>query len=40
MKGSLAVMMAMAARFTKECPNSHGSLGFLIISGEEGEYFD
>jgi succinyl-diaminopimelate desuccinylase len=40
MKGSLAAMMAMAARFTKAHPNFQGSLGFLITSGEEGDDFD
>lgn len=40
MKGSLAAMMAMAARFTAEHPDFAGSLGFLITSGEEGDDFD
>lgn len=40
MKGSLAAMMNMAARFSKAHPNFHGSLGFLITSGEEGDEFD
>lgn len=40
MKGSLAAMMAMAARFTKTYPDFKGSIGFLITSGEEGDDFD
>lgn len=40
MKGSLAAMMAMAARFTETHPDFKGSLGFLITSGEEGDDFD
>lgn len=40
MKGSLAAMMAMAAKFTATHPDFKGSLGFLITSGEEGDDFD
>lgn len=40
MKGSLAVMLAMALRFTRDHPDFSGSLGFLITSGEEGDDFD
>lgn len=40
MKGSLAAMMAMSARFLKDYPTFTGSLGFLITSGEEGDAFD
>lgn len=40
MKGSLAAMMVMAERFVRLYPHFSGSLGFLITSGEEGEYFD
>jgi succinyl-diaminopimelate desuccinylase len=36
MKGSLAAMMEMAARFVAEHSHFTGSLGFLITSGEEG----
>ena len=37
MKGSLAAMMAMAARFVTDYPDFPGSIGFLITSGEEGD---
>lgn len=37
MKGSLAVMLAMAARFVEQYPTFNGRLGFLITSGEEGD---
>lgn len=40
MKGSLACMLIMAARFIKDYPTFPGRLGFLITSGEEGEDFD
>ncbi|MDP1603287.1 MAG: succinyl-diaminopimelate desuccinylase [Legionella sp.] len=40
MKGSLAAMMAMAARFIADYPHFSGSLGFLITSGEEGDLYD
>lgn len=40
MKGSLACMMFMAARFIKTYPTFKGRLGFLITSGEEGDHFD
>jgi succinyl-diaminopimelate desuccinylase len=40
MKGSLACMLSMAERFVKKHPKFKGSLGFLITSGEEGDYFD
>lgn len=40
MKGSLACMLIMAARFIKAYPTFPGRLGFLITSGEEGEAFD
>lgn len=40
MKGSLACMLRLAYRFTREYPKYKGSLGFLITSAEEGEYFD
>ncbi len=40
MKGSLAAMLIAAERFLKEHPKFHGSLGFLITSGEEGDDFD
>ncbi|MFC3907784.1 succinyl-diaminopimelate desuccinylase [Legionella dresdenensis] len=40
MKGSLAAMMQMAARFVSDYPDFDGSLGFLITSGEEGDEFD
>ncbi|MBA2651627.1 MAG: succinyl-diaminopimelate desuccinylase [Tatlockia sp.] len=39
MKGSLAAMMLMAADFVQNNPKFNGSLGFLITSGEEGDYF-
>ncbi len=39
MKGSLAVMMLMAADFVQNHPKFNGSLGFLITSGEEGDDF-
>lgn len=39
MKGSLASMMIMAARFIEAHPHFKGSLGFLITSGEEGDDF-
>lgn len=40
MKGSLAAMMHMAARYVAAFPAFSGSLGFLITSGEEGDQFD
>ena len=40
MKGSLASMLIAASRFAKTYPNSAGSLGFLITSGEEGDDFN
>ncbi len=40
MKGSLAAMMHMAEKFLQDYPNFSGSLGFLITSGEEGDFFD
>jgi succinyl-diaminopimelate desuccinylase len=40
MKGSLAAMLHMAARFVKDFPEFRGRLGFLITSGEEGDDFD
>lgn len=39
MKGSLACMLLMAERFVKEHSLTHGRLGFLITSGEEGEEY-
>lgn len=39
MKGSLACMLLMAARFVKKYPSFPGQLGFLITSGEEGDEF-
>lgn len=36
MKGSLACMLVVAARFVAAHPTFTGSLGFLITSGEEG----
>jgi len=39
MKGSLAAMLIAAKRFTKKHKNPHGSLGFLLTSGEEGDHF-
>lgn len=40
MKGALAAMMHMAARYVQAHPDFEGSLGFLITSGEEGEEYD
>ncbi len=40
MKGSLACMLVAASRFVKIYPRMVGSLGFLITSGEEGDYFN
>jgi succinyl-diaminopimelate desuccinylase len=40
MKGSLAAMMAMVARFIADYPDFMGSIGFLITSGEEGDLYD
>ena len=40
MKGSLACMLVMAARFIKTYPTFLGRLGFLITSGEEGEHYN
>lgn len=39
MKGSLACMLAVAARFIAARPTFDGSLGFLITSGEEGDEY-
>lgn len=39
MKGSLACMLAVAARFSAAHPTFTGSLGFLITSGEEGDEY-
>ena len=39
MKGSLASMLLMAARFVRSYPLFPGQLGFLITSGEEGDDF-
>ncbi len=36
MKGSLAAMITATERFIEHFPNSHGSIGFLITSDEEG----
>lgn len=40
MKGSLAAMMIMAKRFVQKQTDFQGSLGFLITSGEEGDWFE
>lgn len=39
MKGSLACMMLAAKAFVEMYPKPHGSLAFLITSGEEGDDF-
>ena len=36
MKGSLAAMLTAVERFLSDCPQSHGSLAFLLTSDEEG----
>jgi succinyl-diaminopimelate desuccinylase len=40
MKGSLACMLLSTKQFIEAHPSFQGSLGFLITSGEEGDYFD
>ncbi len=40
MKGSIAAMLTMAKRFVEEKKHFHGSLGFLVTSGEEGDLYD
>ena len=38
MKGALAAMLVAIERFVKHKPQHAGSIGFIITSGEEGEY--
>lgn len=40
MKGSIAAMLVAARDFVKENPHFKGTLGFLITSGEEGDYYN
>ena len=40
MKGSLAAMLVATKNFTKDYPNHHGSIGFLITSDEEGPFIN
>ena len=40
MKASVAAMITSCAKFTQQYPDFTGSIGFLITSGEEGDYFE